>query len=198
MSNYNGFPATSAYPTVLQEQYYQPTVTQPRYNQNVWQNQYSTAVPSFNSQYNIQQPSNNLIWVQGIEGAKSYMIPNNSTVALWDSEEQTVYIKSVDQNGKPSMTILDYVDRNNNTTVAVETKKSAGVKQSDYITKEQFDDLNSQIVTKEQFDTLNEQVVTKEQLKTLNSQIYELQQKLNEFQKLNTRKENRNNGKSSI
>ena len=33
-------------------------------------------------------------------------------MALWDSESQTVYIKSADASGMPSLKILDYTIRN--------------------------------------------------------------------------------------
>lgn len=60
----------------------------------------------------MYQPQNNgLIWVQGIEAAKSYLVAPNTTVTLWDSEGDTVYIKSTDANGVPTLRILDYKAR---------------------------------------------------------------------------------------
>ena len=49
-----------------------------------------------------------LTWVQGEAGAKAYWVSPNSTMELWDTEKQTVYIKSVDAYGIPSMVALDY------------------------------------------------------------------------------------------
>lgn len=67
-------------------------------------------------QYN-QQPQNQnsggIIWVQGEAGAKSYMVSPNTTVQLWDSETNTIYLKSADASGMPSMRILDYTIRDN-------------------------------------------------------------------------------------
>jgi len=68
--------------------------------------------------------------VQGESGAKAYVLQNGSTLPLWDSEQQTIYIKSVDANGKPSMTILDYTERGADEQ-KVEDKKSV-----EYATKE--------------------------------------------------------------
>lgn len=64
----------------------------------------------------MQQPQNNpaptnLIWVQGEAGAKSYLVAPNSTVTLWDTESQTIYIKSADSSGMPTMKVLDYTLR---------------------------------------------------------------------------------------
>ena len=58
-----------------------------------------------------QQTPQSLIWVQGEAGAKSYLVAPNSTVTLWDSEAQTIYIKSADATGMPSIRTLDYTIR---------------------------------------------------------------------------------------
>ena len=53
----------------------------------------------------------NMVWVQGEEGARGYMVAPNNTVPLWDSENQIIYVKSADNLGRPSMRILDYTIR---------------------------------------------------------------------------------------
>lgn len=69
------------------------------------------------TQQTTQQPVNNqpmtsgIIWVQGEAGAKSYLVAPNTTVQLWDSERQTIYIKSADASGMPSIKTLDYTIR---------------------------------------------------------------------------------------
>lgn len=53
-----------------------------------------------------------MIWVQGIEGAKAYLVAPGKSVPLWDSEVQAIYIKSADQNGIPRpLTVIDYTIR---------------------------------------------------------------------------------------
>lgn len=64
------------------------------------------------AQANPTQPNNSIIWVQGEAGAKSYLVAPNNTVQLWDSEANTIYLKSADASGMPSMKILDYKVRN--------------------------------------------------------------------------------------
>ncbi len=68
-------------------------------------------------QYQFQQPpqQNNggIIWVQGEAGAKSFLVGPNSTVQLWDSQTQTIYLKSADASGMPSLKVLDYTIRGN-------------------------------------------------------------------------------------
>jgi len=64
-------------------------------------------------QYQQHQPQtgNSIIWVQGEAGAKSYMVAPNTTVQLWDSEAQVIYLKSADASGMPSIKTLDYTIR---------------------------------------------------------------------------------------
>lgn len=83
---------------------------------------------------NNYAPSQNLIWVQGEAGAKSYLVAPNSTVTLWDTESETIYIKSADASGMPNMKVLDYKIRGN----AVETANIP--MQNGFATK---DDLNA-------------------------------------------------------
>ena len=64
--------------------------------------------------YPYQQPPQNppgIIWVQGEAGAKSYLVAPGTTVQLWDSENQTIYLKSADASGLPSIKTLDYTIR---------------------------------------------------------------------------------------
>lgn len=109
----NGYPAT----------YQNPYLVQPQYQ---------------------QQPQNGgLIWIQGESAAKSYLVAPNSSVVLFDSESQTVYIKSADASGMPSMKVLDYTIRDTSkaSPEAVEQKFDA----SQYITREEFEALTGQI-----------------------------------------------------
>lgn len=57
------------------------------------------------------QPNTDIIWVQGEAGAKAYLVAPNTTVTLWDSESPTIYIKTSDGRGIPSMRVLDFTER---------------------------------------------------------------------------------------
>lgn len=79
-------------------------------------NSYYPTYPQMNvqPQYNPQnQNTGGIIWVQGEAGAKSYMVAPNTTVQLWDSEANVIYLKSADASGMPSMRTLDYTIRDN-------------------------------------------------------------------------------------
>ena len=86
-----------------------------------------------------QQGSSSLIWVQGEGAAKSYLVAPGSTVALFDNESQTIYIKSADASGMPSIRILDYTFRD----TAPQSKQITA--QSDYATKEDVSLLKKEI-----------------------------------------------------
>lgn len=68
------------------------------------QSQIQTQMPQYsNIQSQTQQPfsqqiqsqyNQNMIWVQGVEGAKSYWVAPGNAVLLMDSESQTFYIKA--------------------------------------------------------------------------------------------------------
>lgn len=54
----------------------------------------------YNNPYaRAQAPGNNIIWVQGIEGAKAQQIQPNSLLLLLDSESDHFYMKVCDQYG---------------------------------------------------------------------------------------------------
>ena len=77
------------------------------------------------------QPTTDLKWVQGEAGAKSYMVAPNTSVTLWDSETHTIYIKSANASGLPSMTIIDYTIRNDSAQDRAVLAESDFAKQSD-------------------------------------------------------------------
>lgn len=54
-------------------------------------------------------PTNNILWVNGIEGAKAYQLNPNSRAILLDSEtEGKMYIKVCDNIGISSLRIFNY------------------------------------------------------------------------------------------
>lgn len=86
---------------------YFPVGYQPMYYPQ--QNQVQTPIQAQPQQQ--PQMNNGIIWVQGEAAAKSYPIAPNSSVPLWDSEANVIYIKSADMSGMPSIKILDYTMR---------------------------------------------------------------------------------------
>ena len=87
-----------------------------------------------------QQSSAGIIWVQGEEGAKAYMVAPGNSVLLMDSENSAFYIKSSDNSGMPMpLRIFDYVERN-------AKQQTQNIKPNvEYVTRQEFDALSARI-----------------------------------------------------
>ena len=91
--------------------YYDP-VQQNQMGQFNQQFQPPIAQPMQNAQMPMQgQPTNDFLWVLNENEATSYPVAPNNTVILWDKNLPTVYIKSVNAQGVPSMRVLDFTER---------------------------------------------------------------------------------------
>jgi hypothetical protein len=99
------------------------------------------------SQYNQQnqQQTSSLIWVQGEAGAKSYLVAPNNTVQLWDSESPTIYLKSADASGMPSMKILDYTVRGEDKTPKTAPQPTQN---TSYVTHDELNALENRVLEK--------------------------------------------------
>lgn len=102
--------------------------------------QYYPIQQNYNPPAQQTNPSGSLIWVQGEAGAKSYLVAPNNTVQLWDSEKNTIYLKSADASGMPSMKILDYTIRENQPVTAPAVAQDVA-----YATKADVEALYNQI-----------------------------------------------------
>lgn len=92
-------------------------------------------------QAQMQAQQNGMVWVQGEAGAKSYLLTPNTILPLWDSEAQTIYLKSTDASGMPTMKILDYTVRDsqqNNPPIQNNNAES-------FATKEEVESLAEQL-----------------------------------------------------
>lgn len=57
-------------------------------------------------------PTNDMIWVLNENEATSYPVAPNNSVVLWDKNEPIIYVKSVNNQGMPSMRVLYFEERN--------------------------------------------------------------------------------------
>lgn len=94
------------------------------------------------------QQSNPMIWVQGETGAKSYLLAPNTTLPLWDSERQTIYLKSADASGMPSMKILDYTIREQAQPQSIPVVSEQSQPKTDFVTHSELDDFEKKIIQK--------------------------------------------------
>lgn len=85
---------------------YLPTTYQPSFYGGIGQQMYPQ-YPNQQAQPVTQpQQTGGLIWVDGEVGAKAYQLPSglpaNQPVALWDTNDTVIYLKSVNPMGMPN------------------------------------------------------------------------------------------------
>lgn len=119
---------------MMANNYYFPQGYQPAYYPQMQQ----MTQPQMQAQPQ-QQASTDIKWVQGEAGAKSYMVAPNTSVTLWDSESQVIYIKSANASGLPTMTVIDYTIRSD------ASHNRPDLSQSDFATKEDVSLLREEI-----------------------------------------------------
>lgn len=126
--------------------YNNPYYQQPNYYGN-------GAVPDMLGQQKMQyqqmqtptpmQPTNDMLWVLGEVEAQSYPVAPNNTVILWDKNRPTIYIKSANAQGVPSIRILDFVERSIN---APKTPADESFNIPDnFVTKDEFNALKGKL-----------------------------------------------------
>ena len=145
--------------------FYRPTYYDPmqqnqmgQYNQ---QFQQPMAQPMQNAQMPMQgQPTNDFLWVLNENEATSYPVAPNNTVILWDKNLPTVYIKSVNAQGVPSMRVLDFTER---TATAEKQPVSAPFgSTNNFVTLDSFNALKGDVeALRGKLDELNAKPVAK-------------------------------------
>jgi len=102
----------------------------------------------FNSTPGASASTNNIVWVQGIEGAKAWQLNPNSMIILLDSEvEGKMYIKVSDNIGMSTLRIFNYVEElpsANNVTI------NENLDLSQYVRKDELSTLIKELVGNEQ------------------------------------------------
>ena len=89
------------------------------------------------------QSTNDMLWVLGEVEAQSYPVAPNNTVILWDKNRPTIYIKSANAQGVPSIRILDFVERSIN---APKTPTDESFNTPDnFVTKDEFNALKGKL-----------------------------------------------------
>ena len=97
--------------------------------------------------------TNNIIWVQGIEGAKAWQLNPNSMVILLDSEiEGTMYIKVSDNIGMSSLRIFKYVEEVPSTS-ATKVTINNDLDLSEYVRKDELNTLIKEVINEQSVST---------------------------------------------
>lgn len=102
---------------------------------------------SMYNQNNVQ----NLIRVNGIEGAKAYQMYPNSTVALFDNNDDIMYIKTTDGANFPSIRKFAFTEVQDNTPAQ---------KEQDYVTRTEFEQLKEELLNGKQSISRTKSITT--------------------------------------
>lgn len=125
--------------------YYNPSIPNGQDNGSQFNQPYQQPIQPMQQTPTVS--TNDMIWVLNENEATSYPVAPNNSVVLWDKNNPTIYVKSVNMHGIPSMRTLDFVERNADMPTSQENAPKThechcGDK---FVTKEQFDDLNGKI-----------------------------------------------------
>ena len=141
--------------------FYRPTYYDPVQQNSMGQFQQPMGQPMQNAQMPMQgQPTSEFLWVLNENEATSYPVAPNNTVILWDKNLPTVYIKSVNAQGVPSMRVLDFTER---TATAPKQPVSAPFgSANNFVTLDSFNALKGDVeALRGKFDELNSKPVAK-------------------------------------
>ena len=140
--------------------YYEPAQQSPmgQFNQQFQQPMSQQMQPT---QMSVANPvSNDFLWVLNENEATSYPVAPNNTVTLWDKNLPTIYIKSVNAQGVPSMRVLDFTERLTN---APKTPSAATFDSpNNFVTIDSFNALKGDVeALMGKFEELNAKPVSK-------------------------------------
>lgn len=97
------------------------------------------------------QGTPSIIWVQGEEGAKAYMVAAGNSMLLMDSENSAFYIKSTDASGMPlPLRVFDYKERTTAAKTPPQTAQQPGV---EFVTRAEFNALAARCAALEKQET---------------------------------------------
>ena len=118
-----------------------PSQYSPLPNQMQFPSPYSSiSSPGISSSPQSRQ-NTNVVWTQGVEGAKSFNVAPGSYMILLDSDTDGVmYMKSCDMVGKPSLEIYDYKKREPQKQEAVVAPSNP-----DYVLKKDFEKFREEV-----------------------------------------------------
>lgn len=91
----------------------------------------------------VPQTPITLTRVTGIDGAKAYQMAPNSTVALFDNNEDVMYIKTTDGAGFPTIRTFGFSE--------ITTTNQQSTANIDYVTRDEFNKLKEELLNGKQF-----------------------------------------------
>ena len=124
--------------------YYNPSIPQEMQSAQQMPMQQPQQMQPNPIQMPMNQQYNDMIWVLSEIEAQSFPVAPNNSVTLWDKNKDTVYIKSVNMQGVPSIRILDYTERTAENAPKTHTEHVCQCGK-DFVRKDAFEALQSEI-----------------------------------------------------
>lgn len=112
-------------------------------------------------QYQHTHGANDMLWVLNEAEATAYPVAPNNSVVLWDKNNPTIYVKSVNLQGVPSMRVLEFTER------TADPPKHECTCGDRFVAKSDFDDL------KAEFERLREKVEAAKTAKSKKTEVDE-------------------------
>lgn len=135
-----------------------------------WNNSYNNAFTS--AKNTLNNNNSGIIWVNGIEGAKGYIIQPNSSTILMDSEQNCFYLKTTNDAGIPSIRIFEFQEKiqkqnKNNIDINIDEKLK------DYVPRKEFEEIKNILanITEKLTTTINNNSNNSLQTETKNNNI---------------------------
>ena len=133
---------------------YLPATYQPSWNYSgVGQQMFPQYQQSMAQQQPVQQTQNTagLIWVDGEVGAKAYQMPSNwpanQPIALWDTNDTVIYLKSINPMGMPNpLQKAHYKLEEHKSTTTSGSAESEQPDLSQYVKKEDLERLKTDLM----------------------------------------------------
>lgn len=124
--------------------YGQQSFTQPITNMPITQQSYSPPPQQ-------TPPAQGMIWVDGEVGAKAYQMPqgwpSGTPIALWDTNDTVIYLKSNNQMGMPNpLQKIHYtLEENKNQSMLPAGNLSGSPDMQNYVTKSDFEQMKNEL-----------------------------------------------------
>lgn len=116
---------------------YFPVAYQPPYGNYYQQQNQQPQIPT--PQPTVTTTSG-IIWVSGAQEAQMYPVAPNNAVALWEQSGKTIYLKTADATGKPTLKTYDLIER---APSVPDVSSGQGDKTIDYVTKDELSKISS-------------------------------------------------------
>lgn len=122
---------------------YLPATYQPYNFSGIGQQVYPQSMPA------QAQQTGGLIWVDGEVGAKAYQMPANwpanQPVALWDTNDTVIYLKSINPMGMPNPLQKAHYTLEEHRSASPAQSGDAGPDMSQYVRKEDMERMKQEL-----------------------------------------------------